>query len=138
MIHFETAKANIDIDSFHLLDEVVLILRQAKEMRLRIEGHTDAVPFNAPGGNVQLSKDRAAAVVNYLVRHSVEGGRLSSEGFGDTCPVATNKNPAGRQSNRRTEFLIIDKLGKYQRTPCVSYTSASNAQTPRQAKQIAK
>ena len=138
VIHFETAKANIDIDSFHLLDEVVLIMRQFPEMRLRIEGHTDAVPFNAPGGNIQLSKDRAAAVVNYLIRHSIQGGRLSNEGFGDTCPVATNKSPTGRQSNRRTEFLIIDKQGKYQRTPCVSYTSASNAQAPRQAKQITK
>jgi len=131
VIHFETARANIDIDSYHLLDEVVLILKQYPNMRLRVEGHTDAVPFNAPGGNVQLSKDRAASVVNYLINHSVEGGRLSSEGFGDRCPVATNQSPEGRQSNRRTEFLIIDKDGKYQRTPCVTYTTSPKNQWTR-------
>lgn len=125
VIHFETAKSNIDIDSFHLLDEVVLILKQIPRMRLRIEGHTDAVPFYAPGGNSQLSKDRAASVVQYLVDHGIEGGRLSSEGFGDTCPVSTNLTPEGRQANRRTEFLIVDpETGKFQRTPCVDYTPA--------------
>ena len=124
VVHFETAKSNIDIDSYHLLDEVVLILKQMPRMRLRIEGHTDAVPFNAPGGNLQLSKDRAASVLQYLVGHGIEGGRLSSEGFGDTCPVATNQSPEGRQANRRTEFLIMDAAGKYQRTPCVTYTPA--------------
>jgi len=131
VIHFETAKAKIDIDSFHLLDEVVLILKQYPEMRLRIEGHTDAVPFNAPGGNLQLSKDRAASVVNYLVTHGILGGRLNNQGFGDTCPVATNQSPEGRQANRRTEFLIIDKDGHYQRTPCVTYTPAPRTQWPK-------
>lgn len=131
VIHFETAKAKIDIDSFLLLDEVVLIMKQYPEMKLRIEGHTDAVPFYAPGGNLQLSKDRASSVVNYLATHGVEGGRLTSQGFGDTCPVATNQSPEGRQANRRTEFLIIDKDGKFQRTPCVTYTPAPKGQWPR-------
>ncbi|HNN97184.1 MAG TPA: OmpA family protein, partial [Pseudomonadota bacterium] len=131
VVHFETAKAKIDIDSFHLLDEVVLILREHPDMRLRIEGHTDAVPFNAPGGNLQLSKDRAAAVLQYLVDHGITGARLSSEGYGDRCPVATNQSPEGRQANRRTEFLIIDlKTGEAQRTPCVTYTPAPKASSP--------
>jgi outer membrane exchange protein TraA len=125
VVHFETAKAKIDIDSFHLLDEVVLILREHPTMRLRVEGHTDAVPFFAPGGNLQLSKDRAAAVVQYLIEHGITGARLSSEGYGDRCPVATNQSPEGRQANRRTEFLIVDpQTGQAQRTPCVDYTPA--------------
>ncbi len=134
VVHFETAKAKIDIDSFHLLDEVVLILREHPSMRLRIEGHTDAVPFNAPGGNLQLSKDRAAAVLQYLVGHGILGARLSSEGYGDRCPVATNQSAEGRQANRRTEFLIVDPAtGQAQRTPCVDYTPAPKPGKARRA-----
>lgn len=125
VVHFETAKAKIDIDSFHLLDEVVLIMKENPTMRLRIEGHTDAVPFNAPGGNLQLSKDRAASVANYLVTHGIQGSRVSSEGYGDSCPVATNQTAEGRQANRRTEFLIVDpKTGQAQSAPCVTWTPA--------------
>jgi outer membrane protein OmpA-like peptidoglycan-associated protein len=125
VIHFETAKSIIDVDSYYLLDEVVVILKQYQQMRLRIEGHTDAVPYSAPGGNLQLSKDRATSVVQYLVDHGIVGSRLTSEGFGDTCPVATNQTAEGRQANRRTEFLVVDpKTGEYQRTPCVTYTPA--------------
>lgn len=125
VVHFETAKAKVDIDSFHLLDEVVLIMKENPNMRLRIEGHTDAVPFNAPGGNLQLSKDRAASVAHYLVTHGILGARVSSEGYGDSCPVATNQSADGRQANRRTEFLIIDaKTGQAQSTPCVTWTPA--------------
>jgi outer membrane protein OmpA-like peptidoglycan-associated protein len=131
VIHFETAKSVIDVDSYYLLDEVVVILKQYPQMRLRIEGHTDAVPYYAPGGNLQLSKDRAASVVQYLVEHGILGSRLTSEGFGLTCPVATNQTAAGRQANRRTEFLVVDpKTGQYQRTPCVSYTSAPRPLRP--------
>ncbi|MEP6908751.1 MAG: OmpA family protein, partial [Pseudoxanthomonas sp.] len=133
VIHFETAKSNIDIDSYHLLDEVVLILKERSAMKLRIEGHTDAVPFYAPGGNRQLSRDRAASVLQYLVGHGITGARLGSEGYGDTCPVSTNQTPDGRQANRRTEFLLVDAVtGKFESTPCVAYTPAPKA-GPRKA-----
>src|SRR5262249_55523261 len=108
VIHFETAKSRILIDSYHLLDEVAVILKASSQMKLRIEGHTDGVPYGARGGNQQLSRDRAAAVVQYLVAHGIAGGGLSSAGFGDPCPVSTNRTPEGRQANRRTEFLIVD------------------------------
>jgi outer membrane exchange protein TraA len=122
-IHFESGRAFIAMDSCGLLDEVVVILKQTPDMHLRIEGHTDSVPFHAAGGNLQLSKERAAAVVKYLVEHGILADRLSSEGFGDTCPAATNQTPKGRQTNRRTEFLIVDPLsGKYEHTACVNWT----------------
>jgi len=141
VIHFETARAKIAIDSYHLLDEIAVILKQYSQMQLRIEGHADSVPFRVPGGNLQLSKTRAAAVVQYLIDHGIAEGRLSSEGFGDSCPVDTNQTAEGRQNNRRTEFLIVDPAtGKYQRTPCVSWTPAPMAQSAkkpgRQAAQL--
>jgi outer membrane exchange protein TraA len=134
VIHFETAKARIELDSFHLLDEVVLILKTRPDINLRIEGHTDSVVFYAPGGNLQLSRDRAAAVVQYLTDHGVPGSRLTSAGFGDSCPVATNLTPEGRAANRRTEFLLVaPRTGRFERTPCVAYTAAPSASPRRPA-----
>lgn len=131
MIHFETAKATIDIDSFYLLNEVVVILRQNQAMRLRIEGHTDTVPFYVPGGNLQLSRDRAAAVVGYLVERGIDRTRLSSEGYGETCPIDTNDTDEGKAHNRRTEFLIQDPAtGRYPSSHCKSVQVIS-AQPPR-------
>lgn len=106
VIHFETGKATIEQDSHILLDEIAGLLLQYRNIRLRIEGHTDSRPFKGKGGNLHLSRDRAKAVVEYLVAHGIDGERLSSEGYGDACPVDTNKTEEGRAKNRRTEFWI--------------------------------
>lgn len=139
VIHFETASAVIAVDSYRLLDEIVVILKQYPQMRLRIEGHADSVPFRALGGNLQLSRERAMSVVRYLVEHGILATRLSSEGFGDNCPVDTNRTREGRQANRRTEFLIVDPVtGQYQRTPCVAWTAAfgASAEQKQQTSQV--
>lgn len=107
-IQFESGKADIKGESHKLLDELNGLLREYDDIVVRIEGHTDNVPFMKPGGNLVLSQDRARAVVTYLTSHGIPQSRLSSEGYGDTCPVATNRTEAGRAMNRRTEFWIIN------------------------------
>jgi MYXO-CTERM domain-containing protein len=107
VIHFDTAKATIQPYSHILLDEVAAILAQHPTMRLKIEGHTDNRVFRAKGGNKKLSQDRAQAVVDYLVGKAIAAERLSSEGYGETCPIASNKTEEGRARNRRTEFWIV-------------------------------
>ena len=99
-------------------------------MRLRIEGHTDAVPFNAPGGNLQLSRSRRRRpAVPRRSRHHRRPPQ--QQGYGDRCPVATNQSPEGRQANRRTEFSIIDlKTGEGPAHPCVTYTPPPKPPTP--------
>jgi outer membrane protein OmpA-like peptidoglycan-associated protein len=57
--------------------------------------------------NLQLSKDRAASCVRYLVGKGISASRLQSEGFGETKPIATNETPEGRAKNRRTEFKVL-------------------------------
>jgi outer membrane protein OmpA-like peptidoglycan-associated protein len=109
-VHFETNKAVLAIDSRGLLDEVGDVLVSHPELRkVRVEGHTDST-----GGKVRnevLSRDRAAAVVAYLVSQGIAASRLESDGFGSSRPLVPNLSKANKEKNRRVEFRIIDGPG---------------------------
>jgi outer membrane protein OmpA-like peptidoglycan-associated protein len=98
-IQFETGKAVIKKTSFKLLDEVVKILNDYPDYYMTIDGHTDDV--GKDDRNLQLSKDRANSVKNYFVGKGISEGRLVTNGFGESQPVAPNKTAAGRAKNRR-------------------------------------
>jgi outer membrane protein OmpA-like peptidoglycan-associated protein len=103
-IYFAFGLARIMPRSFPLLDEVVQAVKDHEAICVRIEGHTDNV--GRQDANARLSQDRAAAVLEYLVRNGVAPRRLVSRGYGDTLPRDTNATTAGRESNRRVEFVI--------------------------------
>ena len=88
------------------LDKIASYLRQFKNAKASIEGHTDST--GAAEYNNQLSQKRAEAVLNYLVGLGVEEDRLSAKGFGQPLPVAPNDTPEGRQRNRRVEVVLTD------------------------------
>lgn len=98
-IQFETGKAVIKKTSYKLLDEIVKILNDYPDYIMTIDGHTDNV--GKPDKNLQLSKDRANSVKNYFVAKGVAEDRLTTNGYGDTRPAASNKTAAGRAKNRR-------------------------------------
>ena len=75
------------------------------DLRLGIEGHTDATGDDAH--NADLSVRRARSVVAYLVEHGIAANRLEASGKGETAPIGDNATPAGRQQNRR---VVIRKL----------------------------
>ena len=105
-IFFETDKKRIQERSFPILDEVVKVLKEKPELRIRIEGHTD----NRKGehtDNQRLSQRRANEVRDYLVDHDVDIKRLEAKGYGDSKPLAPNDTDEGREKNRRVEFVII-------------------------------
>jgi outer membrane protein OmpA-like peptidoglycan-associated protein len=107
-VFFDTANATIKAESFPLLDEVAQVMKDHPELlRLRIEGHTDSRGGDAY--NLQLSKDRAAAVKTYLVGKGVEAGRLESEGYGETKPLDKRENEAAWSKNRRVDFFIAER-----------------------------
>ena len=107
-IQFETGKAIIQPVSFPILDAVVQVMNDYPQLEVRIEGHTDNVGGDST--NLALSKDRADAVFEYLLAAGIDGRRLSTEGYGETRPIDTNKTPQGRQKNRRVEFHITKGL----------------------------
>jgi outer membrane protein OmpA-like peptidoglycan-associated protein len=104
-IFFAFDQATILPKSFGLLDEVGRALRDAPQMRVRIEGHTDA-RGNTPH-NLALSQARANAVREYMVDHGVGADRLQSVGYGSGQPLDSNATTAGREQNRRVEFVIL-------------------------------
>lgn len=98
-IQFQTGKAVILKKSYKLLDEIVGILNDYPDYMMTIDGHTDNT--GKPARNMELSKQRAAAVKEYFVRKGISDARLETDGHGDTEPVASNKTAAGRAKNRR-------------------------------------
>ncbi len=104
-IEFETGRATIKPVSFPILDEVVDLLKTRPSMRIGVYGHTDS--RGTPGNNLVLSKQRAAAVRNYVQGKGIAANRLESEGYGQTKPIADNNTEEGRTKNRRVEFKIL-------------------------------
>ena len=102
-ILFDTGKTDIKPESNGLLDEVAAMLKANADLKLQIEGHTDNVGTKA--ANLQLSKGRAAAVKAALVARGVAAERLTTEGYGDSKPVADNATQEGRAKNRRVELV---------------------------------
>jgi len=102
-IRFETGKAAILPDSESVLGEIVKLLQQNPDLKLRVEGHTDNQGNAA--ANQSLSEKRAQAVVAWLTDHGVEAGRLTAKGWGQTKPVEDNSTEDGRAKNRRVELV---------------------------------
>lgn len=104
-IFFETGKSELREESFHELNRVVEMLNQNPNMTIELSGHTDNVG-NA-GSNKKLSQERADACKAYLVKQGIDDGRLTSVGYGEDKPVASNDTAEGQAQNRRVEFTIL-------------------------------
>ncbi|RVT72241.1 OmpA family protein [Flavobacterium sufflavum] len=102
---FDSSKATIKAESNSKLEEIVKVMNEYNNANFKLEGHTDSTGSAAK--NLQLSKDRAAAVKNYLIAKGISADRLSSEGYGITKPIASNKTVAGRTENRRVEIILV-------------------------------
>lgn len=102
---FERATANILKTSFQELDLVVDIMKQNPSMKIRLEGHTDN--RGVAKHNRRLSKKRAEAVQDYLIKKGISSRRISEKGYGGRKPIADNNDPEQRKLNRRVEFTVI-------------------------------
>ncbi len=86
------------------LDKVAQTLIQYNETTISLAGHTDSV--GSDSYNLNLSRQRAASVANYLIGRGVPSSRISVQGYGKTYPIASNDTDAGRAQNRRVELTI--------------------------------
>ena len=106
-IFFEFDQAELLPRSYVELRKLLKIMRENPNMIIEIQGHTDS--FGSDFYNLELSRKRAAAVVEFLNRNKIETQRTRFKGFGSQQPIAPNDTEEGRQLNRRVEFLIIKK-----------------------------
>ncbi len=104
-ILFDTGKATIRQESYAVLQSISDIMQEYPTAKFLIEGHTDSV--GSESSNQKLSDNRAASVRTYLTTIGMDGNRLSSIGYGESRPIATNATKAGRQQNRRVEISLM-------------------------------
>jgi outer membrane protein OmpA-like peptidoglycan-associated protein len=112
-ILFDTGKSVIKPEGEIFLNRVVVILKEKTKANVMVEGHTDNI--GSAQTNLLLSQARAAAVKQGFLARGLKDSRIQTQGFGVTNPVADNATAEGRQSNRRTEIIVLgesmDKLG---------------------------
>jgi outer membrane protein OmpA-like peptidoglycan-associated protein len=101
---FDTGKYSLKPGAREKLAKVAGILLAYPGLNIAVGGYTDNVGGDAM--NQTLSENRAGSVRDYLVQEGVSTNSVSARGFGNTLPVATNDNSAGRQQNRRVELLV--------------------------------
>ncbi len=107
---FDTGKYSLKPGAREKLAKVAGILLAYPALNIEVGGYTDNVGGDAM--NQTLSENRANSVRDYLVQEGVASGSVSSKGFGNTLPVASNDNSAGRQQNRRVELVVSgDAIG---------------------------
>ena len=108
-VFFVTGKAELQTadkgETSKRLDAIKEILKDYPNAKWSIEGHTDNVGKKA--SNLKLSQARAKAVMDALIARGLKAENLSSKGFGDSKPAATNKTAKGRAQNRRTEIIYV-------------------------------
>jgi len=106
-IEFDFGKAAIKPESYHILDDAAAVISNHPEIRVEIQGHTDAV--GSAESNMKLSYMRASAVREYLEKeHDLDPLRLIPVGYGESRPIASNETLEGRALNRRVEFLFLE------------------------------
>ncbi len=106
-VNFEFNSAKLTSESYVVLDRVVISLQEWPDIRVEVGGHTDSKGSNEY--NRSLSDRRAKAVRDYLVSRGIGRSRLEAKGYGESEPIASNDNDAGRSKNRRVE---LKKLGE--------------------------
>ncbi len=104
-VYFETGSDRLTHDSLSILIQAAAALRGQPSMKIEVRGHTDSVGRDE--NNLALSQRRAQSVVAFLVENGIPAARLTALGFGETRPVADNRTPEGRATNRRVEFRVL-------------------------------
>jgi outer membrane protein OmpA-like peptidoglycan-associated protein len=104
-IFFDTDKSELRKESFLELDGLIIALKENPRIKIEIGGHTDNVGNDDK--NLELSVNRAKAVMDYLIKKGITKERLLFKGYGESEPIASNNTEDGKQLNRRVEIKII-------------------------------
>lgn len=107
-VFFESDSYQLQPTSYLELNKLAELLQNNPFLRIEIGGHTDNT--GKKEYNLELSKNRAKAVFDYLIQQKdIDNKRLMYKGYADLYPLQPNSTPEGRAINRRTEFKILEK-----------------------------
>ena len=104
-LSFEPGSATLDAPSLQIIDQLAEILKTCQDVPIEIAGHTDSQGRESM--NLNLSQERADAVLNAILARRVLTTNLSAQGYGETVPIADNGTEEGREANRRIEFTLL-------------------------------
>lgn len=104
---FDYNKWEIKPQYHYLMDENVRVLKMNPTLEIEIQGHTDSIASEEY--NQILSEKRAESAKDYFVSKEVGEEKISTRGFGELKPIASNDTPEGRAKNRRIEIKIVNR-----------------------------
>ena len=103
-ILFATNSSTVQPGSQGTLREIAQVMVKYPDTQIMVKGHTDSQ--GSEDYNQQLSDRRAGVVKNILISYGVPAHRITSIGFGESVPIASNDTPDGRAMNRRVEIEV--------------------------------
>jgi len=106
---FDTNKAQLKSGGTRSLQKLADFLKQYPQRKAQVEGYTDST--GSADYNLELSDRRANAVRSSLVGMGIGNDRITTHGYGQESPVASNDTADGRQLNRRVEIVLSDETG---------------------------
>jgi len=106
-LRFETRSQSLGAQSSQQLREIADLMRTYPRAKAEIKGYTDNAGNDA--ANMELSQNRATAVMNEIADLGIDRSRMTAEGYGEANPVASNATAQGRRQNRRVEVEIKDR-----------------------------
>jgi OOP family OmpA-OmpF porin len=104
-IYFDYDKADIRPEYVDFLKRIVRVVDGHSDLRIRVTGHTDADGSDAY--NIDLSKRRAQALIDFFVSQGLKPSRIEIDFKGESLPVDSNKTSQGKQKNRRVDFQFV-------------------------------
>jgi len=106
-LNFDSATTNLTPASRRTVDDLIVILKACPNAQIQLAGHTDNTGDAA--ANQTLSTDRATAIQGMLVNGGVAVDRITTVGYGQDKPIASNDTEDGKARNRRTELVVLKK-----------------------------
>lgn len=104
---FEQGESHLQAPALKDLDRIAQAMNDFPSLEILFEGHTDNQgDFQL---NLKLSEERVEEVKNYLISKGIAQERITTKGWGQTRPIASNATDERRKLNRRVEFTIVKK-----------------------------
>ncbi len=111
-ILFASGSAQLSAPGANAITEVTGLLKDLKNRKFQIEGHTDNVPIRTKQfpSNWELASARAGTVLNTMLNAGLAAENVSTASYGKFDPIADNSTEEGRSVNRRIAIVIVPDL----------------------------